>query len=257
MELLFLGTGTSQGVPTIGCECEVCGSTDVRDKRTRCSVVVRNAGQSVLIDASPDLRTQALREGLRWLDAVIFTHEHSDHVMGFDDLRRFCDLNGGSLPIYAPSATMERLRQSFDYAFDPENRVPGYLHPVAHLIEGIVRLGDFTFEPLPVPHGRFTTLGFLIAEKGKEKVAYMPDCSGVPDAVKNRIRGVPVLIIDGLRDRPHFSHLSIAQALEVAEEVEAGRTFLTHICHEVSHAKREATLPEGVRLAYDGLKLEL
>ncbi len=254
MEFLFLGTGTSTGVPMIGCDCEVCRSNDPRDQRLRCAAVARTQGATVLIDAPPDLRAQALRAGLRKIDAVLFTHAHTDHVMGFDDLRRFTDAEG-NLPVYGDAHTLARLRQAFDYAFDPSCKYPGYLHAIPHIIAGPVTVGPLTFQPVPVPHGRFTTNGFLIHEAGCPKLAYLPDCSDVPPPAREVLRKVPVLVIDGLRERPHPSHLSVSQAVEVAADLGAEQTYLTHIAHDFLHARREPTLPPRVRLAYDGLCL--
>jgi phosphoribosyl 1,2-cyclic phosphate phosphodiesterase len=257
MKLTFLGTGTSQGVPMIGCDCPVCRSTDPRDQRTRSSVFVQAGGATVLIDTTPELRVQALRENLMRIDAVVYTHAHSDHAMGFDDLRRFCDINGGTLPVYANEPTFARLREAFGYAFDPANTIPGYVHPDPRLIEGPFTIGPIEFVPLPVPHGRMTTLGFLLRTDGKDRAAYISDCAAVPDPIRAQLMDIPVLILDGLREHPHPTHLCIPEAIAVAQAVRAGTTYLTHLTHNISHAARSQTLPKGVLLAYDGLTLEL
>lgn len=253
LRLTFLGTGTSHGVPTIGCDCEVCHSTDPRDKRLRSSIYVETPECAWVVDTGTDFRTQALRENIRRLDAVIFTHSHTDHIMGFDDLRRFShDL--GSIPVYASSETMRDLARVYEFAFNGLNRFPGYLVPVPHLVDGPFQLGGTTITPLPVPHGRSIVNGYLFSRAGTKLVAYLSDCSAVPDEIVREIANVEVLIIDALRHRPHRTHLSVAQALEVAAKVRPGRTLFTHICHELAQAS-EAELPAGVGLAYDGLKL--
>jgi phosphoribosyl 1,2-cyclic phosphate phosphodiesterase len=257
MKLTFLGTGTSQGVPMIGCDCRVCRSADPRDTRTRSSVFVRDGETTVLIDTTPELRVQSLRENLMRIDAVVYTHAHSDHAMGFDDLRRFCDINGGTIPVYASAPTFERLEKAFDYAFDAANTIPGYVHPVPHVIDGPFTLGPIEFVPLPVPHGRTVTLGFLFRKEGRSLGAYISDCAAVPDDIRALLMDIPVLILDGLREHPHPTHLCIPEAIAVGQAVRAGATYLTHLTHNILHAERSQTLPKGVFLAYDGLTLEL
>lgn len=253
LSLTFLGTGTSQGVPVIGCDCEVCHSADPRDQRLRSSIYVETPECAWVVDTGTDFRTQALRENIRRLDAALFTHSHTDHIMGFDDLRRYSyDL--GSIPVYASAETMRDLARVYDFAFNGLNRFPGYLVPVPHIVDGPFELGGTLITPLPVPHGRSTVNGYLFSRDGEKLVAYLSDCSAVPDEIGREIAGVKVLIIDALRHRPHPTHLTVAQALSVAEKVQPARTLFTHIAHEVSHAS-EADLPPGVGLAYDGLKL--
>ena len=210
---------------------------------------------SFVVDTGTDFRTQALRERIRQVDAVVFTHSHTDHIMGFDDLRRFCP-NGGAIPIYASAETMADLQRVFEFAFSGLNRFPGYLNPEPHVISGEFRLGETTITPLPVPHGRASVNGYLFSRGGKKVAAYLSDCSAVPAEIAARISHVDVLIIDALRHKPHPTHLSVAQALDVALRVQPGRTYFTHICHELAHAS-ESDLPAGTRLAYDGLKLNL
>ncbi|PZR74509.1 MAG: MBL fold metallo-hydrolase [Chthoniobacterales bacterium] len=251
--LTFLGTGTSQGVPTIGCDCDVCRSTDPRDKRLRSSIYIETPEYAWVVDTGTDFRTQALRENIRRLDAVVFTHSHTDHVMGFDDLRRYShDL--GSIPIYASAETMRDLERVFEFAFNGLNRFPGYLWPVPHIIEGPFELGNTVITPLPVPHGRSMVNGYLFSRNGEKLVAYLSDCSAVPDEIIQQIAGVNTLIIDALRHRPHPTHLSVNQALEVSAKVRPARTLFTHICHELPQSS-ESELPSGVGIAYDGLKL--
>jgi phosphoribosyl 1,2-cyclic phosphate phosphodiesterase len=255
LTLTFLGTGTSQGVPAIGCDCEVCQSSDPRDKRLRSSIYVQTPEFAWVVDTGTDFRTQALRENIRHLDAVVFTHSHTYHIMGFDDLRRYShDL--GSIPVYASAATMRDLARVYEFAFNGLNRFPGYLVPEPHIVEGPFQLGKTTLTPLPVPHGKSMVNGYLFSRDGVKLVAYLSDCSGVPDEIVGEIAGTKVLIIDALRHRPHPTHLSVEQALEVAAKVQPEQTLFTHICHELPQST-EAELPPGVGIAYDGLKLHL
>ena len=254
--LTFLGTGTSQGVPLIGCDCAVCTSADPRDRRTRSSVYIESPECAWVIDTGNDFRFQCLREKIRHLDAVVYTHSHTDHIMGFDDLRAFC-LNGDKIPIYASHETMKDLKRVFDFAFNGENQFPGYILPEPHEVEGTFMLGETEITPLPIKHGRARVNGYLLRRKGRPLLAYLSDCKEVPDDVLRQIEGVDILIIDALRHRLHPTHLNVAEALEIAGRVHPGQTWFTHLCHELSHAETEQTLPEGVRIAYDGLKLPI
>jgi phosphoribosyl 1,2-cyclic phosphate phosphodiesterase len=239
----------------IGCDCAVCRSEDPRDKRLRSSIYVETPESAWVVDTGTDFRTQALRENIRRLDAVVFTHSHTDHVMGFDDLRRFGAIRG-YMPIYASAETMKDLERVFEFAFKALNPFPGYLKPEPHIIDGPFQLGATTLTPLRVPHGNSWVNGYLFTRDGRKLVAYMSDCSGVPDDVAALIDQVEVLVIDALRPNPHPTHLSVAQAIEVAERVHAKQTYFTHIAHELPHSA-EADLPPGVRIAYDGLELKL
>ncbi len=255
LTITFLGTGTSQGVPMIGCDCAVCTSDDPRDRRTRASIYVETPECAWVVDTGPDFRAQALRERVRRVDAVVYTHSHTDHIMGFDDLRPFCS-GGRDIPIYAAEPTMEDLRRVFVFAFNGQNRWPGYVRPVPRLIEGEFQLGETTITPLPIVHGRAHMLGFLFSRKGERLAAYLTDCKEVPPAVIERIAGVRHLIVDALRDKPHPTHMNVAEALDVHAQVGPGRTWFTHLCHELGHAAAEPALPATVRVAYDGLKIE-
>jgi phosphoribosyl 1,2-cyclic phosphate phosphodiesterase len=251
--LTFLGTGTSQGVPMIGCDCDVCHSSDPRDKRLRSSIHVQTPECSIVVDTGTDFRTQALRANLRRVDAVIFTHSHTDHVMGFDDLRRF-GYERGYMPVYASAETMKDLSRVFEFAFKGTNPFPGYLKPEPHIIDGPFTLGATEIVPLPVPHGNAIVNGYLFSRNGEKLVAYLSDCSEVPPGIAERISGVRALIIDALRHKPHPTHLSVAQALEVASRVKPRDTYFTHIAHELPQAA-ENQLPPGAHIAYDGLQL--
>ena len=219
----------------IGCDCEVCHSPDPRDQRLRSSIYVETPEYAWVVDTGTDFRTQALRENIRRLDAVVFTHSHTDHIMGFDDLRRYShDL--GSIPVYASAETMRDLARVYEFAFNGLNRFPGYLVPVPHIVDGPFQLGETTITPLPVPHGKSTVNGYLFVRGGQKLVAYLSDCSAVPDEIAREIAEVEVLIIDALRHKPHPTHLSVAQALEVSAKVRPGRTLFTHIAHELPQA---------------------
>lgn len=238
----------------IGCDCAVCHSSDPRDQRLRSSIYIQTPECSFVVDTGTDFRTQALREKLRVVDAVIFTHSHTDHVMGFDDLRRFA-YQRGSMPVYASPETMRDLERVFEFAFKGLNPFPGYLKPEPHVVEQSFSLGLTLITPLPVPHGNSLVNGYLFERNGRKLVAYLSDCSGVPEEIVQQIQDVEVLIIDALRHKPHPTHLSVDQALEVARKVRSGTTFFTHICHELPQSA-EAELPKGAFMAYDGLRLE-
>ena len=255
LRVTFLGTGTSQGVPMIGCDCAVCRSSDPRDQRLRSSIYVQTPECSWVVDTGADFRTQALRENIRQVDAVVFTHSHTDHIMGFDDLRRFSYARG-SMPVYASTETMRDLERVFEFAFKTANPFPGYLKPEPHIINGPFKLGSTTITPLPVPHGDFLVNGYLFSRSGERLVAYMSDCSGVPNTIVDLIAEVKVLIIDALRDKPHPTHLSVAQAIEVAARIRPKETYFTHIAHELPQSA-ESRLPARTHIAYDGLKLNL
>jgi phosphoribosyl 1,2-cyclic phosphate phosphodiesterase len=254
LTVTFLGTGTSQGVPMIGCDCDVCRSTDPRDKRLRSSIHLQTPEYSIVVDTGTDFRTQALRANLRRVDAVIFTHSHTDHIMGFDDLRRF-GYERGYMPVYASAATMKDLARVFEFAFKGTNPFPGYLKPEPHIIDGPFILGSTEIAPLPVPHGNTIVNGYLFSQGGEKLVAYLSDCSGVPDGIAKQISGVRALIIDALRHKPHPTHLSVAQALEVASRVKPMETYFTHIAHELPQSA-EKELPDGAHIAYDELQLK-
>jgi phosphoribosyl 1,2-cyclic phosphate phosphodiesterase len=244
-------------VPVIGCQCPVCLSTDPRNKRLRASALVRAGEVAVLVDSGPDLRAQALREGLRALDAVVYTHAHMDHVVGFDELRAFCWKKGGPLPVHATAGCMAALKTMFGWAFAAENIHHGYVKPMARLIDGPFFYQDLKITPLPVEHAAVETIGFLFEGPAARSIAYLPDVKRVPEATMALLRGVDVLVVDALRQQEHPTHLSLDGALGVIRQAQAGEAWLTHLGHENDHAALDERLPAGVRVAWDGLRIEL
>jgi phosphoribosyl 1,2-cyclic phosphate phosphodiesterase len=250
--LTVLGSGTSMGVPTIGCDCAVCRSPDPHDRRTRPSVMIRYNGHLVMIDSTPDFREQALREKITQIDAVFYTHTHADHILGIDDLRPLTYRHKpGKLPLYAAPRDCEFLRNMFRYIFEPTYRFGGLPQVELRPIEGPVELLGARFEPLTVIHGETPILGFRIGS-----AAYLTDHSEVPSETLGKLRDLDILFLDALRYTPHPTHSSVEQSLKIVEEVKPKRTFFTHICHDLPHEATNAALPPGVQLAYDGMKME-
>jgi phosphoribosyl 1,2-cyclic phosphate phosphodiesterase len=259
MEIVFLGTGTSQGVPMIACGCAVCTSSDPRNRRTRTSLHVSLGGQHVQVDAAPEFRLQCLSNRIEKLDRFILTHGHSDHITGMDDLRRFCDLRGGAaLPVYSTAEGLARILAIYPYAIAERPISKGY--PAFELIEmpPILEWEQSSIHSTLLPHGGVNTLGLVFQERASgRRLAYYTDCKRVPREAVELARGCDALVLDGLRPLPHPSHLSIPEAVAIAAEIGARQTWLLHLTHLSDHAATEAGLPEGVRLAYDGLRIVL
>ena len=257
MEVIFLGTGTSQGVPMIACDCGVCTSTDPRNRRTRTSIHVVMDGFHVQVDAAPEFRLQCLRENIRQLDCFILTHGHADHITGMDDLRRFCDLIGGNaLTVYTTEEGMSRVLAIYPYAMAERPIAKGYAAFKLVDMPALLEVAGGTIRSTLLPHGGINTLGLIFTERSSgKKFTYYTDCKRVPREAVEFARGSEVVVLDGLRPEPHPSHLSIAEACVVAQEIGAPRTFLTHLTHYTDHGPAEAALPPGIRFAYDGLRL--
>lgn len=254
MALVVLGSGTSMGVPTPGCPCVVCHSSDLRDNRLRPSVLVRNGERAVVIDTSPDFRTQVLRENLTRLDAVVLTHAHADHIMGFDDIRPFNLRKKGPMPVYASAETIKTLRRVFAYAFDEEPAVSTVPQVELHEIAGPFSIARVHFTPVALDHGDSSVLGYRFG-----RAAYLTDFSRLPEKSKPLLRDLDDLILDALRDEPHPMHLTVEQALEVVRELKPKRAWFTHIAHELPHEATNERLRRAgyanVQMAYDGLRI--
>ena len=258
IRITVLGSGTSVGVPTIGCSCRVCRSDDPRDKRLRPSILVSyesgGTERNVLIDTTPDFRQQALTAGFSSLDAILYTHAHADHIMGLDDIRPFNYGRPDRIPAYGTPETIKALRRVFAYAFEGESKHPGGVPRVeAHpLGEEPVDLFGVGFQPVPLIHGPHTIVGFRFG-----KAAYLTDHSDIPERSIERLQGLDVLFLDALRHDPHPMHTTVKQALAWVERLQPKRAFFTHICHQLPHAETCAGLPPHVQLAHDGLRIEV
>jgi phosphoribosyl 1,2-cyclic phosphate phosphodiesterase len=253
LKITVLGSGTSSGVPTIGCTCEVCRSTDPRDNRLRPSILIGYLDRNIVIDTTPDFRTQVLRAGVKRLDAIVYTHAHADHIFGLDDVRPFNYHQGGRIPIYASSPTFAVIERVFSYVFDNRERNTSIPQLTVNLIdESPFDVLGLRFEPIPVTHGKDTIFGFRFGN-----VAYLTDHSSIPESSLERLRGLDVLFLDALRYRPHPSHSTVDTSIETARLLQPRRTYFTHMCHDVGHAATEASLPPGIFLAYDGLEISV
>jgi phosphoribosyl 1,2-cyclic phosphate phosphodiesterase len=250
--LTVLGSGTSMGVPTIGCDCAVCHSPNPHDRRTRPSVLVEYSGKAVLIDTTPDFRAQAIRENIRQLDAVLYTHTHADHILGIDDLRPISYLHRpNKLPLYARPDAAEFIRNMFRYIFEAKYKFGGLPQVELKLIDGAMDLFGACFEPVVVIHGESEIYGFRFGS-----AAYLTDHSLIPEASYEKLQGLDILFLDALRHKPHPTHSTVENSLRIVERVQPRRAFFTHISHDLPHDETNATLPPNVRLSYDGMKLD-
>ena len=251
LKITVLGSGTSVGVPTLGCHCAVCTSTDPRDNRLRPSVLVSYGGHRVVIDTAPDFRQQALRAGLDRVDAVLFTHGHFDHIMGLDDVRPFNLRQKGRIPVYAAPEAMASVRRVFDYIFAPEEPESWVAKLDPRPIDGgPLDLFGMHFTPVPVLHGNRTIHGFRFGA-----AAYLTDHSAIPDSSMDLLRGLDVLFLDALRYKPHPTHSTVERSIETVERLAPRRAFFTHLCHDLGHERAESMLPPHIRLAFDGMEI--
>ena len=250
MQIIILGSGTSHGVPVPGCDCAVCRSTNPKNKRFRASILFAVNGKNVLVDTTPDFRSQAIANDVRRIDAVLFTHSHADHIYGLDDVRAYSQRQG-RIPCFAAEEAAAILRKSFEYIFLGRNEGGGIPEIELRVVRGPIDLFGQTFEPLEIWHGKRTIYGFRVGQ-----VAYLTDCSAIPPHSIERLTGLKWLIITGLRWEPHATHFSIGQSLEAAKILRPQRVLFTHICHRLEHEATNAVLPEGAALAYDGMVIE-
>jgi phosphoribosyl 1,2-cyclic phosphate phosphodiesterase len=253
MRITLLGTGTSSGVPLIGCQCEVCRSLDYRDKRLRVSVHIETQGRSFVIDTGPDFRQQMLREGISHLDAVIFTHQHKDHTAGLDDVRAFNFLQRRDMPVYGRTEVLEQLRREFDYVF-AEYRYPGIPRLQLHeIVNEPFEIADITFTPIDVLHHRLPVFGFRIGS-----FAYVTDVNYISKTEQDKLKNLDVLVLGALQLEQHISHFTLQEAIEMVDILHPKMAYFTHISHKMGkHGEVEKTLPSNIRLGYDGLKLRI
>jgi phosphoribosyl 1,2-cyclic phosphate phosphodiesterase len=249
--LTVLGSGTSMGVPTIGCRCAVCTSPDPRDRRTRPSIMVEYGPRRVLIDSTPDFREQAIREDIRHLDAVLYTHAHADHILGLDDLRPLTFHTEGNIRLYAQPSAIGRIREMFSYIFGGDYKYGGIAQVELNVLDGPLELHGVVFDPIPVMHGDAEICGFRFGS-----AAYLTDFSEIPETSMARLHDLDILFLDALRHKPHPTHSTVSNSLGLIERLNPRRAFFTHISHDLGHEQTNATLPPHVRLSHDGLKLE-
>jgi phosphoribosyl 1,2-cyclic phosphate phosphodiesterase len=253
MKITVLGSGTSSGVPTIGCTCEVCRSTDPRDKRLRPSILIAAGGRNIVIDTTPDFRAQVLRAGIERLDAIVYTHGHADHIFGLDDVRPFNYHQGAKIPIFASRPTFAILERVFAYVFDNRDRKTHVPQLEVNLFDDApFDVAGLRFEPIPLAHGKDSIFGFRFGS-----VAYLTDHSEIPESSLEKLQGLDVLFLDALRNRPHPTHSTVETSIETARKLRPRRAYFTHMCHDLGHAATEALLPAGIYLAYDGLEIDV
>jgi phosphoribosyl 1,2-cyclic phosphate phosphodiesterase len=256
MKIIFLGTGTSIGVPAIGCDCAVCLSGDPLNRRRRASLYLETCGLNVIIDTAPDFREQVLAYNIKRLDAVLFTHAHVDHILGFDDIRRFNQVQKASIPVYGSAATLADLSRIFPYIHRPEKPGLSYPRVTLNAVSEQFVIGGLKVTPVPVRHADIPTYGYRLEAEGVS-LAYVPDCQELDGKASTGLQNLDLMILDTLRRRPHPTHLNLSGSIAVLQKLGAKKSYLTHICHEIDHRQTNAELPPGISLAHDGLTLDL
>lgn len=256
MKIQFLGTGTSIGVPAIGCDCAVCRSTDPRNRRRRASLYVMAAGKHLVVDTAPDFREQVLTFKVARMDALLYTHAHADHIVGFDDIRRFNEVQKAVIPVYGAPATLADLARMFPYIHQAPRPGLSYPRVTLHEVTGPFAIGEIQVEPLPADHVVIPTIGYRFAAEGRV-LAYVPDCRKLEETVIQRLRGCDVMILDALRIKPHPSHFSVAESVAVLQQIGAKQSYITNLSHFLDHAETQRQLPPGITVPHDGLTVEL
>lgn len=255
MKIKFLGTGASHGIPAIACACPVCRSENPRNRRARSHVWIEAGAKALLVDTPADLRAQVLRFDLTRVDGVLLTHEHADHIFGFDDLRRFSYARGSRIPVFGSPVTVQSMRAKFSYLFT--DTIWRKTVPQVDFVEveTAFTCGDIEIEPVEVPHGPMTVFGYVLRHDGRS-LGYFPDCSAVNDALARRLKGLDVMVLDALQSAPHPTHLCLDQSIDALLRIGAKRSLITHLSHDLEHDTTQAKLPAGIKVAYDGLELE-
>ncbi|MFW6288024.1 MAG: MBL fold metallo-hydrolase [bacterium] len=252
MEIIFLGTGTSHGVPLIGRNCETCNSSDIKNIRYRCSLYIKYKNLSILIDTPQELRLQLLNNSIKYVDLVLYTHPHADHLLGFDDIRSINKLSGKEIPCYGNEYTINEIKRVFPYIHDAVQKGGGLPEVNFNLINKTLTIDDIDIIPLPVKHGKLDILGYRIG-----KLAYITDCSYIPDSTYSLLRDIKLLIIGALRYRKHKTHMNIDEAVDIIKTLKVPRAFFTHMSHNIEYNKLKSQLPDFIKPAYDGLKIEI
>ena len=257
MKLVFLGTGTSVGVPMIGCDCAVCRSGDPHNRRRRTSLYLQAGGCHVIVDTTPDFREQVLQYKVPRVDAVFFTHSHADHIFGFDDIRRFNSMQQSVIPAYAAADTLDDLLRIYNYV-DYGDEIPGVFRPRSEFrpMDGPVTLDGLCVTPVAVEHGPTTTRGYVFEAEGR-RVGYIPDCKAIPEEAYASLRDLDIMVLDGLRHRPHRTHLTVEESVAALQRIGAAQSYIIHLCHDLDHAETQAGLPAGIDVSYDGLSVDV
>ncbi|MEI6807214.1 MAG: MBL fold metallo-hydrolase [bacterium] len=255
VKVVFLGTGTSVGIPAIGCTCPVCLSDDPRNKRLRTSLYLQAGGTSVVVDTAPDFRMQAITHKIPRVDALVFTHSHADHILGFDDIRRYNTMQDGRIPAYGSADTIADMNRIFDYIH--HEHAPGVYRPRVdfHEVSGPFQIGAIQVEPFQVVHAPKMTYGYRFEAAGRS-LGYFPDCHEMAPATVQRLQGLDVMVLDALRHKPHSTHLTLAESIKTLEKIGARKSFIIHMCHDLDHEQTQKALPESMFVSYDGLILE-